>query len=388
MLRVSTAVPNVLSPSAQVHMGKFLEALGFEGLWLPDHLLFPEGSAAYDPWSIMGPLACSTKRALIGPAVTDHHRLHPAVLAQKLATLDHFSKGRMVLGLGSGEAMNLEPYGIEWTEQKVRKMSEFLSVLSGLLDSREPFTFEGDFYQLKNAQLSVRPYKDRHIPIYMAALGPMMQKLAGKKVDGWMPTILPAEAYSDYFAPIAESARKHGRDPDEFVRTATVVVSLDTDNNTPLSEVLTMVRPVCGALVWAPVMERLGFDFNPPPEAQSSYMDVNPCEPESLAKYWELQRWMPDEVISEALCHGSVNDVTHHCRSFVEEGANHLYVYFGSPDPIGSYIVFAHEVLPKLTGRPPTLLARTLGRLLGPLIRNGTVKNKFPAPPMRMKPKP
>lgn len=376
-VQIGTLLPTVLKPTRQLRFARFLEALGFDQIWLPDHLLYPEGGPSYDPWTIMAGLAVQTKRVEFGTAVTDPHRLHPVVMAQKLATLDQLSKGRVLLGLGSGEAMSLDPYGIPWRKKRVRKISEFITVLRALLDSQEPFSFEGEFFQLRNAKIAARPYRKRHIPIYMAALGPMMQKLAGKKADGWLPTILPPSEYNTYFQPLADSARENGRDPAELARIAMVMTCLNTDGTLTEKQSIERLRPLSGAMIWPPVLKRLGYDFAPPPEAQSNYIDVNPCDPESLERYWELQRWMPDELIRECITYGGVEEITAQCQRYIEQGATHLKVYFAAPDAIGSFLLFAHQVMPKLTGRPPTLLARALGSSLAPLIRRGFIKRKF-----------
>ena len=379
-LCVGVAIPSMLPPDRQAGIGRLLEALGYQQLWFPDHLLFPDLSPAWDAWTSMAVLASRTSRAQFGPAVTDPYRTHPAVLAQRVASLDQLSRGRFVLGLGSGEAMNLEAFGFSWKERKVGRLKEFLTVLRGLLDSKEPFTFAGDFYQTDRARLSVRPYKDRHVPIYMAALGPMMQGLAGRQADGWIPTVIPPEAYADYFRPMAESARKAGRDPRNLDRVATVALAIDTDGSVTKPQLLEFLRPLSGLLVWAPVMERLGLPFDPPPEARSSYVDVNPCDPDSQEAYWEMERWMPTEIMDRALNFGGPEDAYQACLRYAQQGATHLYVAFASPDPMGNFITFAHQVLPRLTGRPPTPLARALGTMLAPAIRRGWVRRKFSAP--------
>ena len=389
-ITVSTAVPSMLPPGKQASIAKFLEALGYQHLWLPDHLLFPDLSPAYDAWTTMAVLADRTKSSSFGPAVTDPYRTHPASLALRIASLDQLSRGRFTLGLGSGEAMNLEAFGFDWHERKVGRLKEFLTVLRGLLDSKAPFSFQGDFYQTDRAYLSVRPYKDRHIPIYMAALGPMMQRLAGRMADGWIPSLIPAEAYRDYFEPMAESARAAGRDPQTLHRVATVAVALDTDGKITMPELVEFLRPLSGLLVWAPVMERLGHTLEFPPEAQSSYIEVNPCDPDSQERYWEMERQMPNDVMERALNFGDTEEIYQVCRSYVEAGATEIQVAFASPDPLGNFILFAHQVLPRLTGRPATPLAKALGTLLRPAIRRGVLRRKFPvrATPLPTKVKP
>lgn len=382
-VQVGTLLPPVLHPNRQLRLARFLEALGFDQLYVPDHTLFPEGGPAFDCWSVMAALATGTRRVEFGPAVTDCHRLHPVLMAQKLATIDQLSKGRVFLGLGSGEAMNLEPYGIPWKERKVRKMSEFLDVLKGVLKSFDPLDYEGDFFQLRGARIAARGYKARQIPVFMAALGPMMQKLAGKKADGWLPTVIPVKEYGNYFEPLAESARAAGRDPASLTRVATVMACLNTDGKLTSEDVVKRLRPMSGAMVWPPVMKRLGYDFNPPEEVKLSYIDVNPCDAESMRRYWGLQRWMPSEMIMESVSYGSVEDVTRECQAYVEAGATHLQMYFGAPDILGSWVQFARYAIPALTGKPPTPLARTLGLVLGPAIRVGLVRRYLSAPKVK-----
>jgi alkanesulfonate monooxygenase SsuD/methylene tetrahydromethanopterin reductase-like flavin-dependent oxidoreductase (luciferase family) len=208
----------------------------------------------------------------------------------------------------------------------------------------------------------------------------MMQGLAGRQADGWLPTLIPAEAYREYFAPLAASAAKHGRDPNSLARVATVALAIDTDGSVGVPDLVEFLRPLSGLLVWAPVMQRLGLTFDPPPEARSSYMDVNPCDPESQEAYWEMERWMPTEIMERALNFGSPEDTYQTCLRYAEAGATHLYVAFASPDPMGNFITFAHKVMPRLTGRPATPLARALGTVLAPAIKSGWVRKRFSAP--------
>ena len=86
------------------------DKLNFDSLWFPDHLAFIAPSPAFEAWTIAAAVAKLTKNITIG-TTSDPHRNHPAVFAQRLATVDHISKGRVALGLGVGESMNTDAYG-------------------------------------------------------------------------------------------------------------------------------------------------------------------------------------------------------------------------------------------------------------------------------------
>ena len=104
------------------------DKLGFDSLWLPDHLSFISPHPAFEAWTIAAAIAVQTKNITIG-ATSDPHRNHPAVLAQRLATVDHLSKGRTALALGVGESMNLDAYGIPW-DKPFQRMTESIDTVS------------------------------------------------------------------------------------------------------------------------------------------------------------------------------------------------------------------------------------------------------------------
>ena len=106
------------------------EEAGFDSLWIPDHLLFIPHGIVPEAWSTLAAVAVATKKATLGTCVSDPHRHHPAVLAQKVATVDRISGGRAILGIGAGEAMNVVPFGIDWN-RPVSKLVEAVKIIRG-----------------------------------------------------------------------------------------------------------------------------------------------------------------------------------------------------------------------------------------------------------------
>jgi phthiodiolone/phenolphthiodiolone dimycocerosates ketoreductase len=123
----------------------------------------------FDPFVVLGGVATKTRRLRLGTAVTDTVRLHPVTIARAALTLQHVSKGRFILGIGAGERENTEPYGLSLAKSASR-FEEALKVIRLLWSSRDPFDFEGEFYKLKGAILSLRPYLKRPPPIWVAAM--------------------------------------------------------------------------------------------------------------------------------------------------------------------------------------------------------------------------
>src|SRR5919108_4233454 len=91
-------------PKGVLDFIKRAEQSGFDSFWAGDHMVFMR-PVAFDVLSTIAAASTVTNKISMGP-FTDAHKLHPAVLAQRLATLDHLTNGRIILGLGIGEAMN------------------------------------------------------------------------------------------------------------------------------------------------------------------------------------------------------------------------------------------------------------------------------------------
>ena len=209
---------------------RIADRVGFDSYWLIDHFMgvIPRGmwtkqlspaarfikdpEEFFDPFVVLGSLAQRTKRMRLGTAVTDAVRMHPASIARAALTLQHVSKGRFILGIGAGERENTEPYGISLS-RSVSRTEEALRVIRLLWSSRDPVSFDGEFFQLKDAALALRPYLKRPPPIWVAAMGPRMLDLAGRLGDGWLPHTLSVSRYREALARVHAAAATAGRDP-------------------------------------------------------------------------------------------------------------------------------------------------------------------------------
>lgn len=204
----------------------------YHSVWLPDHMVSfwpdsiwtpeftdlaissPSPHRHLDAMAVAGAVAVMSERVPISTLVVDTIRRHPAMLAQTALTLSHLSKGRFILGLGSGELENTEPYGFPF-EKTVSRMEEAIQVIKLLWESDcKTVDFKGQFFELHHARMDTEYYNGTPPPIYMAAGGPRTQAMVGKYADGWFPgAIRSPEHYAECLKIIHESAEKHGRDP-------------------------------------------------------------------------------------------------------------------------------------------------------------------------------
>jgi phthiodiolone/phenolphthiodiolone dimycocerosates ketoreductase len=201
---------------------------GFDAVWWADHLLHwfpssiwtpdlvpmaasqPSPHVWMDPFVAAAAAAGAADRIRLGVGVTDMVRRHPAALAQTAMTLDHVTRGRFILGVGTGEALNLTPLGIA-NRHPMARLEEGLTVLRMLFDSPDEIDFEGEHVVVRGAAVGLRPYGERPPQVWLAAHRPRGLALTGRMADGWMPLATGAEAYRAMLDRVEAAAAAAGR---------------------------------------------------------------------------------------------------------------------------------------------------------------------------------
>ena len=203
------------------------EDLGWDSLWLPDHLMPPGGQPGpfFEGWTALAALAATTQRARIGMLVSSNTFRHPGVLAKMAVTVDHISNGRVTLGIGAGWFVaEHEAFGLELPDvgERVSRYGEALALLDQFLRN-DTTTFEGTHYHLKDAPNRPPPVQAR-LPIMVGAHGTRTITLAAKHAGIWNSrgTVEEMRERSDLLTAAAEKA---GRDPDDIVRSAYYIAS-------------------------------------------------------------------------------------------------------------------------------------------------------------------
>lgn len=196
-------------PEVLVKHAQLAEEAGFDGLVVSEHFnpwVADKGAAGF-AFSTLGAIAQVTKKVkLMTGVVAPLFRFHPAVIAQAAATVDRLSNGRFMLGVGTGEALNEGPLGFQFPKYKERseRMIEALQIMTRLLKG-EKVTFEGNYYQTKNAKLYSPPLHD--VPILFAAGGPKSAQLAGEYTDGVIVSVKkPQDTLENIIKPAKEKA--------------------------------------------------------------------------------------------------------------------------------------------------------------------------------------
>jgi coenzyme F420-dependent glucose-6-phosphate dehydrogenase len=214
-------------PIKFVECAALAEELGIETVWFGDHFIpwSHSGNKSAYVWSVMAAALERTKRIKIGPNVTCPigGRFHPAIIAQAVATLDNMYPGRILLGVGSGEAMNEARFfpGSKfpnWRE-RIERLAEACELMRKLWKSEEYFSFDGKHFQMKDVFLYTKP-RSGTIPIYFSAIGAKAAGFAGKYGDHLVTMNTPENCRDVIFPAFEKGALEAGKNPMKMERMA------------------------------------------------------------------------------------------------------------------------------------------------------------------------
>lgn len=305
--------------------GVTAEELGFDIVAVSDHFQPWRHHGGHAPlvFTWLGALAAKTSRVTLGTSVlTPLLRYHPSVVAQGFATLAQLAPGRVILGVGSGEAMNEVPAtGAEWPSGKERRarLTEAVKLIRALW-ADERVTFAGEYYQTTLATIYERPKNPP--PIYIAASGPLAGKLAGRVGDGLIATSgKDDENYRGVLAGVAEGAAAVGK-ATPLPQQIEIKVSYDHD----------MEKAAADCSWWA----ALGL----PAEVKQSVHD--PIELERLADE------DPTIATKRFIVSNDPDEIVERVKRYVDLGFGELVFHAPGADQDRFLREFSADVLPKL----------------------------------------
>jgi len=203
------------------------EALGYHSVWAGEQIL---GTVAgLEPVELLTFAAAVTERLRLGTAVLLTGLRSPVHLAKSLATLDHLSGGRLIVGVGLGANVRVYPaYGIT-PERRAARFAEGLEVMRRLWT--EPrVTFKGDFWRLDDAPMEPKPLQKPHPPLWFGAHSPAALRRAVKLGSGFIGAGSGSlAAFREEVKTVREALAAAGRDPATFTIGKRVYLGIDRD---------------------------------------------------------------------------------------------------------------------------------------------------------------
>jgi coenzyme F420-dependent glucose-6-phosphate dehydrogenase len=317
-------------PRELVDLGVLAEARGMDSAFVSDH---------FQPWRHVGghaPFAISwltavgarTERLVLGTSVmTPTFRYNPAVVAQAFATMGCLFPGRVVLGVGTGEALNeIATGGLtgDWPEFRERfaRLRESVRLMRELWTG-ERVDFEGDYYRTSGA--SIYDVPEGGVPVYVAAGGPVVARYAGRSGDGFICTSGKGmDLYTDKLVPaVDEGLAKADRRPGDIDRMIEIKLSYDRDAAMALEN----------TRFWAPLSLT--------PEQKHSIDD--PIEMERFADELPIEQVAKRWIVAD-----DPEQVVEAVRPYVDAGFNHLVFHGPGHDQARFLEQFETDLAPRL----------------------------------------
>jgi len=192
-----------------VELARLAERVGFDSVWYSEDLFMR------DAWIALTAIAANTKNVRIGTAIVNPFSSSPAELAMRAGSLQEFSGGRFMLGIGPGATETLDSIGLR-PRRPVQGLRESIYIIRRLLGN-ETAEYEGKVFKGYTEQAKLRFESDPHrIPIYIGGQGPRALRLMGELGDGALPLLFPPENADNVVAEIGRGAREAGRKPENI----------------------------------------------------------------------------------------------------------------------------------------------------------------------------
>ncbi|WP_188586928.1 glucose-6-phosphate dehydrogenase (coenzyme-F420) [Gordonia jinhuaensis] len=317
------------APRELVEIAVAAEEHGMDSVAVSDHFQPWRHNGGHAPFSLtwMAAVGERTQRVQIGTSVlTPTFRYNPAVIAQAFASMACMYPDRIMLGVGTGEALNEYATGFqgEWPDFKERfaRLREAIALMRELWTGEE-VTFDGQWYHTQGAYMYDIP--DKPVPVYVAAGGPVVARYAGRAGDGFICTSGKGmELYTDKLLPaVAEGAAKAERDVDDIDKMIEIKISYDPDPQLALEN----------TRFWAP-------------------LSLTPDQKNSVNSSSEMER-LADEIPIEQVAKRWIvasdpDDAVEQVKAYTDAGLNHLVFHAPGHDQLRFLENYQKDLEPRL----------------------------------------
>ena len=224
-LRFGCQLPqDVNSFESVIEAAKRCERLGYDSVWLYDHLspFWSVCGPALECWTTLSAVAAQTNEVKVGSLVTNMALRNPALLAKMSSTVDIISGGRLILALGTGDKLSrneLYAYGYEFPslDERVQRLREGILIIKAMW-TEDSTTFHGKYYKIEGALNLPKPKQRPRPSIWVGGKNRRILDVAAELADGWNFWGLSKEAMKDRSSYLSEKCQQYGRKPSEILK--------------------------------------------------------------------------------------------------------------------------------------------------------------------------
>jgi alkanesulfonate monooxygenase SsuD/methylene tetrahydromethanopterin reductase-like flavin-dependent oxidoreductase (luciferase family) len=334
LFRVPAAA--VLDPAVVLPFGRRAAALGYDSLWVADHLMLGKDEAILEGWTVLSALAGATTRPRLGMIHMAHYFRHPALTAKMVATLDQISGGRVIHFLDAGyQKREYVNYGLPWRDEMADRHADLVEATELILQlwaAHGPTTFLGKTWRVEDAVCQPKPLQRPHPPLWFGEAAPGGLAACARFGQGWNTTPLAIPELRCRLGLLQEACEAVGRDVGEIELSleSQVLIAPDRDGvRAALRDLLALA----------------GADNHLPDEI-APYVKDHANDPAVRAFATGETDDLPPAMAADWIV-GTPDEVAVRIDAYRAEGISHFMLWFmDAPAPAGMEL-FAREVLPR-----------------------------------------
>jgi alkanesulfonate monooxygenase SsuD/methylene tetrahydromethanopterin reductase-like flavin-dependent oxidoreductase (luciferase family) len=325
-----------LDPARVLPFGRKAEELGYDSLWVADHLMLGKDEAILEGWTVLAALAGATSRPRLGMIHMAHYFRHPSLTAKMAATLDQISGGRLIHFLDCGyQRREYVSYGLPWRddmEERIADLVEATELILQLWSASGPTTFRGRTWQVNDAVCAPKPRQQPHPPLWFGEAAPGGLAACARFGQGWNTTPVPLPELRRRLGLLADACRAAGRDIAEL--------ELSLETQVLIAPDLESLRERLAALL------ALGGEADHLPPEISPYVKDYAASPATRAFVVGETDDLPEPMASDWII-GTPEQVATRLDAYAAEGIAHFMLWFMDAPGHDGMTLFARDVIPR-----------------------------------------
>lgn len=326
-----------LDPAACMAMGRRADELGYDSLWVADHLMLGKDDAILEGWTVLSALAGATSRAKLGMIHLALLFRNPALIAKMTATLDQISGGRMIHFMDCGfSGREYLAYGFPWDESieiRIDMLTEATGLLIDLWTADEPVTHHGMHYSTDGAVCNPKPLQHPYPPIWFGEVAPGTLDACAKYGQGWNTTPVSLDELRRRIGLLRAACDRANRPLAEL--------ELSLETQLLIAPDLESIRQRLRALA-----DLAAADTDQQPAEYGSFVNSYATAPDFRAFIEGTSDAIPSRLAADWII-GTPDQVETRLREYVEAGIGHFMIWFMDAPNMTGMELFAHEIAPR-----------------------------------------
>ncbi len=302
------------------------DELGYDSIWVADHLMLGKDQAILEGWTTLAAIAGATQRAKLGIIHQAHFFRNPAVAAKMIATLDQLSGGRFIYFADTGTRPGEHrAYGLNYPDTMEDRMPDFLEGLELTLKlwqatPEQPLTYDGHYYHVKEAVCTPPPVQQPHPPIWFGEAHPLTLQAAARYGQGWNSVPVGLVEMQRRLMALNATCQQVGRAFDELeisYETQILVAPSRAEVRAKLKAMLALTPP--------------GTDIPQDADFQAFINGESDSYPHYLTESWLV---------------GTPDEVTTQLQTYIDLGVTHFMLWFMDAPEMNGMRLFMQQVAP------------------------------------------